>query len=179
MEKSTKKWSCYIKNENTLYRNILQHLRHLEEQFKCTLSLEIQHPSIQYIAQCVHWDKGIHVVLVCGTVATLLTDCVVCVSDLIGKYNSKQCILWTYRLSGKYKNSSLFCAICLICFRIQLFCWIGSEISDFFGLYSTGLLCKHRSFKTLAKESYTLDPKICVHTCHTSTTRYFEHIDMV
>ncbi|XP_076085830.1 uncharacterized protein LOC143056603 isoform X2 [Mytilus galloprovincialis] len=99
LEKSTKKWSCYIKNENTLYRNILQHLRHLEEQFKCTLSLEIQHPSIQYIAQCVHWDKGIHVVLVCGTVATLLTDCVVCVSDLIDHEYPKK-LFWSLPYLG-------------------------------------------------------------------------------
>ncbi|CAC5400969.1 unnamed protein product [Mytilus coruscus] len=89
LTKSTKKWSTYITNENTLYQNILQHLRHLEEQFKCRLSLEIQHPSIQYIAQCVNWDKSIHVVLVCGTAATLLADYVVCVSDPMGKYHLK------------------------------------------------------------------------------------------
>ncbi|XP_052082724.1 uncharacterized protein LOC127720265 isoform X3 [Mytilus californianus] len=81
LKQSTKRWSCYITNECTLYRNILQRIRHLEEQFKCSLSLEIQHPSIQYVAQCVNWDKSIHVVLVCGSAETLLTDSVVCVSD--------------------------------------------------------------------------------------------------
>ncbi|VDI69706.1 Hypothetical predicted protein, partial [Mytilus galloprovincialis] len=105
LKTSTKKWSCYIKNENTLYQNILQHLRHLEEQFKCTLLLEIQHPSIQYVAQCVNWDKGIHVVLVCGTAATLLTDDVVWVSDRIDRYRrvdheSPKKLLWNIPYLG-------------------------------------------------------------------------------